>query len=79
MSKFDSFEKAIITVCGGGLAILFGMVVFAACNPKTPAQQQASLVDSIITVSPKQGVECYILPGSSSTSPRTMSCVVVQH
>ena len=74
----NSFEKAIIAVVGSGLAIVFGMVVFAACNPKTPAERQASLEDSIITVSPKQGVECYILPGTSSTNPRTMSCVVVQ-
>ena len=74
----NSFEKAIIAVVGSGLAIVFGMVVFAACNPKTPAERQASLEDSIITVSPKQGVECYILPGYSSTNPRTMSCVVVQ-
>jgi len=74
----NSFEKGIFAVMGTGLAILLGMAVFSACNPKTPAQQQASLEDSIITVSPKPGVECYILPGYSSTNPRTMSCVVVQ-
>lgn len=73
-----NFEKAIIATAGSGLAIVFGIVVFNACNPKTPAERQASLEDSIITVSPRPGVECYILPGSSSTSPRTMSCVVVQ-
>jgi len=73
-----SFEKAIFTVMGTGFAIIFGMALFTACNPKTPEEQQASLEDSIITVSPKPGVECYILPGYSSTNPRTMSCVVVQ-
>lgn len=79
MRKFDSFEKAIITVCGGGLAILFGIVIFNACNPKTPVEQQAALEATVTTISPRPGVECYILPGYSSTNPRTMSCVVVQH
>lgn len=73
-----NFEKAIIATAASGLAIVFGIVVFNACNPKTPAERQASLEDSIITVSPRPGVECYILPGYSSTNPRTMSCVVVQ-
>jgi hypothetical protein len=78
MRNLSSFETVIFSVMGGGLFFLFGLVVFTACNPKTPEERQASLEDSIITVSPKQGVECYILPGSSSTSPRSMSCIVVQ-
>lgn len=79
MRKFDSFEKGIITVCGGGLAIVFGIVIFNACNPKTPAEQQADLEATVTTISPRPGVECYILPGISTLNPRTMSCVVVQH
>jgi hypothetical protein len=78
MRNISSFEAGIFSVMGGGLAILFSMALFTACNPKTPEERQASLEGSIITVSPKQGVECYILPGSSSTSPRSMSCIVVQ-
>lgn len=79
MRKFDSFEKGIITVVGGGLAIVFGIVIFNACNPKTPAEQQSALEATVSTISPRPGVECYILPGISTLNPRTMSCVVVQH
>ena len=74
----NSFEKGIFTVMGTGLAILLGMAFFAACNPKTPEERVEAYEASVTTISPRPGVECYILPGISSTSPRAMSCVVVQ-
>ena len=73
----NSFEKGIFTVMGTALAILFSVALFAACNPKTPEERVEAYEASITVVSPRPGVECYILPGSSSTSPRTMSCVVL--
>lgn len=74
----NSFVKGIFTVMGTALAILFSVALFAAFNPKTPEERVDAYKTSITVVSPRPGVECYILPGSSSTSPRTMSCVVVQ-
>ena len=32
---------------------------------------------AVTTISPRPGVECYILPGNSASSPRVMSCVVL--
>ena len=74
----NSFEKGLISVAGTGFAIIIGSIVFAACNPKTTEERVEAYEASITVVSPRPGVECYILPGSGSSTPRAMSCVVVQ-
>ena len=60
-------------------------IIFAACSgPDTPEEKVAydeSYVDrakeDMVTVSPRPGVECYILRGRHGTEPRVMSCVVL--
>lgn len=74
----NSFEKGLIAVAGTGFAIIIGSIVFAACNPKTTEERVEAYEASITVVSPRPGVECYILPGSGASTPRSMSCVVVQ-
>ena len=74
----NSFEKGLLAVAGTGFAIIIGSIIFVACNPKTTEERVEAYEASVTTISPRPGVECYILPGISSTSPRAMSCVVVQ-
>mgnify|MGYP003348791379 CR=1 FL=1 len=72
--------------------LFFGLILFAlpvvavsmsACS-KTPEEKAAAdartlkwVKDELVTFSPRPGVECYVIRGSSSSSPRVMSCVVL--
>jgi hypothetical protein len=69
--------------------ILIGMplsaALFIACSePSTPEEKIAydekyadHAREDLMTISPRPGVECYILRGNRQTEPRTMSCVVL--
>jgi hypothetical protein len=58
-------------------------VIFAACSqPNTPEEKATSDVgygsqvkEDLVVISPRPGVECYILRGYGSGTPRVMSCV----
>jgi len=60
-------------------------VIGVACTqPNTPEEKVAhderfadSAREDMVTVSPRPGVECYILRGRHGTEPRVMSCVVL--
>ena len=59
--------------------------LFIACSqPSTPEEKIAydekyadHAREDLMTISPRPGVECYILRGNRQTEPRTMSCVVI--
>ncbi len=65
------------------LAIPVLGVLFAACSqPSTPEEKAefdagygTQVKEDLVVMSPRPGVECYILRGYGSGSPRTMSCV----
>ena len=80
MPKLDHFEKGVALVGGTGIAILIGSMIFIACS-QTPEELEkstkAELFEDIIIVSPREGVECYVLMGSTNSRPRTMSCVTL--
>jgi hypothetical protein len=70
------------------MGILLGMpltaVLLTACTKPTPEEQaQANMtygdkiLEEIIIVSPRPGVECYVLRGHGEAAPRTLSCVVL--
>jgi len=58
-------------------------ILFAACSqPNTPAEKATSdagygaqVKEDLVVISPRPGVECYILRGYGSGTPRVMSCV----
>ena len=62
-----------------------GAMALSACsqprNPDEKAEQNKQyaehLKEETVTFSPRAGVECYVIRGSTSSSPRTMSCVVL--
>ena len=63
---------------------LTAALLTACSNPSTPEEKAVSderhaawLKEDMVTLSPRSGVECYVIRGSSSSSPRTMSCVVI--
>ena len=70
-------------------AMILGMPLFAALasactKPRTPEEKAdlnvkyaESLEGELVTLNPRPGVECYVLRGSSTTSTRAMSCVVL--
>jgi len=62
---------------------LFATLVSACTKPRTPKEMAEvdvtyaeNLKDEIVIVTPRPGVECYVLRGISTTNTRTMSCVV---
>lgn len=65
----------VLTICAASA------VTMIACASGTPeefkARAAAVASESIVTVSPRPGVECYVLRGSSSVNTQTMSCVVL--
>ncbi len=77
MPKLNSFEKGAFLVGGTGFAAIIGSVFFDACNPPTLAERVEAYEASITVVSPRPGVECYVLPGNGASSPRVMSCVLI--
>jgi hypothetical protein len=75
------FQSAAIII----LSLAMGGIFFAACSgPDTPEEKAAynetysdRAKEDMIVVSPRPGVECYILRGRHNTEPRVMSCVVL--
>jgi len=74
-----------LTVMGILIAIPLAATLFVACSdPDTPEEKAAydesysdRAKEDMITVSPRPGVECYILRGRHNTEPRVMSCVTL--
>ena len=63
---------------------LVGALFTACVHPSTPeekaemnSQYAENIKDEIVTLSPRPGVECYVLRGASTMNTRTMSCVVI--
>ena len=67
------------------LAIPVLGVIFAACSqPSTPEEKTTvdtrfieQTKEDLLVLTPRPGVECYILRGYGSGTPRTMSCVTL--
>ena len=79
MFKNKNAEKIILGLTFGSLIIL--LVVAMRNDMISAAEHRAreseSLKERVITLNPRPGVECYVLPGGSSVNPRTMSCVTI--
>lgn len=60
-------------------ALILGALVISCFTPHADVKerQRSDAREDIISISPEPGVKCFILPGNSSLSPRTMSCVAV--
>jgi hypothetical protein len=63
---------------------LVATLITACSEPSTPEEKAVSderhaawIKEDMVTLSPRPGVECYVVRGSSSSSPRTMSCVTL--
>ena len=67
------------------IAMPLAAALLTACSkPDTPEEKAVSderhaawLKEDMVTLSPRPGVECYILRGHGSGTPRVMSCVVI--
>lgn len=58
---------------------ILGALVWSCVTPQSDRKEieRNYAQDRIISITPKPGVECFILPGVTPTEPRSMSCVVV--
>lgn len=83
MSFYDKRAPFIL----GGIAAFLFLVIFlfpSSCNDdaaekrKEDQEYSEKMAEMIVTVKPRPGVECYILRGSTTISPRSMSCVTVK-
>jgi len=69
----------------GLLSLPIGGTILAACSmPNTPEEKAeaasdyaAELKEDLTILTPRPGVECYVVRGFSAASPRLMSCVVL--
>lgn len=67
------------------IAMPLAATLLTACaEPDTPEEKVVSderhaawIKEDMVTLSPRPGVECYILRGHGSGTPRVMSCVVI--
>jgi hypothetical protein len=61
------------------MAIFVGITISAlACDQSRSADDSNyinGLQEDMVTLSPRPGVECYIIRGHTPTDPRAMSCV----
>jgi len=67
------------------LTLPLGGTILAACSmPNTPEEKAeaasnyaADLKEDLTVLTPRPGVECYVVRGFSAANPRLMSCVVI--
>jgi hypothetical protein len=84
-SSFLDDPNFILKACGFFFALAVSGLIAGACSqPSTPEEKvvyDASYTDrakeDMVVLSPRPGVECYILRGRHSVEPRVMSCVVL--
>lgn len=76
MRKIDIFYILLVCI----FVLPLSSLVFTACTT-TPAEHREQTIthlnQRIITISPRAGVECYVLEGLGSGTPRVMSCVAL--
>jgi hypothetical protein len=82
----DLIDRHFFLIFGLGLLSLpIGGTILAACSmPNTPEEKAevasdyaAGLKENLAILTPRPGVECYVVRGFSAANPRLMSCVVL--
>jgi len=82
----DLIDRHFFLILGLGLLSLpIGGTILAACSmPNTPEEKAeaasdyaAGLKEDMTILTPRPGVECYVVRGFSAANPRLMSCVKV--
>lgn len=58
---------------------ILGALLWSCFTPQADikAREESNAQERIISISPEPGIKCFILPGSTSYNPRSMSCLVV--
>jgi hypothetical protein len=67
------------------IALFAGVTIFLSCSASEDAASRAeeiearqkSIMEDMVVVTPRPGVECYVFHGYGSASPRIISCVAV--
>ena len=70
----------LLFAAAGFIALLPLGALISACTTSDAERREqttSTAVEELITITPRAGVECYIIPGFSSLNPRVMSCVVL--
>lgn len=72
------FSIPEITVAGF-FTVILSALLWSCFTPQADikAQERSNAQDRIISISPEPGIKCFILPGSTSYNPRSMSCLAV--
>ena len=60
-------------------------LIFGACSqPSTPEEKAERserfaehIKEEMVTITPRPGVECYVIRGYSSSAPRAISCITL--
>ena len=82
-SSFLDHPNAVVIFGLYALAMpLTAAVLLVSCSGSTPEEQVKSdsqfierTTESMVTFSPRGGVECYVLRHNTTLEPRVMSCV----
>jgi hypothetical protein len=82
-SSFLDHPNAVVIVLLYALAMpLAAAALLVSCSGSTPEEQDKSdsrfierTTESMVTFSPRAGVECYVLRHNTTLEPRVMSCV----
>ena len=82
-SSFLDHPNAVVLLMFGALVMPLAVaVLLVSCSGSTPEEQVKSdsqfierTTESMVTFSPRGGVECYVLRHNTTLEPRVMSCV----
>ena len=77
----DFIERNAIGILIGAmiLLVLLGILGVAVATPHEDLDEAMvnDLHDNMVVLTPREGVECYVVRGRSAENPRMMSCVVL--
>ncbi len=77
--SFLDHENAFYIIATILIALPLGAGGIIACTTPNEGEMDRRYAEhareSLVVISPRSGVECYILRGSGSGTPRAMSCV----
>ena len=77
----DFIERNAIGILIGAMILFVLLLILgvAVATPRADLDEEMinDLHDNMVMLTPREGVECYVVRGRSAENPRMMSCVAI--